>query len=182
MKRRMTGLARPAPALILALGLAPPAAGAMELETLGEIHVEFDGEAFTRPTVFGTEGGDSAATATFMRTFGPVVVALFGTPGPQLSIDLQIGEDFALGDAPERAVISYFPGEVFRHWTSEDAAEDAAEPPRVTLTRFELDGESGHIAGTFAASLCLVDGPRAKPDPDNCKPVSGSFDTRIIED
>lgn len=42
-----------------------------------------------------------------------------------------------------------------------------------------FDDSSGHATGSFSGKLCLVPKLYETPDPNDCKLISGTFDTEI---
>ena len=56
-----------------------------------------------------------------------------------------------------------------------------AKPASITFDRLEFGPDGGHAAGQFEASLCRMEAERlmAGPDLDDCRSVSGRFDTAL---
>ena len=50
---------------------------------------------------------------------------------------------------------------------------------KLDLTAVDLEGDEGHIKGTFSAELCYVEKPYDDPDESTCQPISGAIDTKM---
>ncbi|WP_417260829.1 hypothetical protein [Celeribacter sp.] len=52
--------------------------------------------------------------------------------------------------------------------------------PTLTLDSFEIDGETGQVAGAFSGKMCRVAKLYQAPDLDDCMGVSGTFETSLM--
>jgi hypothetical protein len=161
------------------LVLAGPAV-AMEVEEIGTMQTTFAGESITQPTVLATQGDERSPTAYLFRPgggFSALTISSFAPGKPRVFLEVNyFAETPGRDTAPDFVAITYDPPGTRQHWTS----EEAPNPPSVTFTTLEVDGEDGRAVGTFAALLCFAEDYGADADLDNCHTIEGSFDTRFF--
>jgi hypothetical protein len=150
---------------------------AFEIEEIGTIEATFDGERIAQPTVMVSDGDVTQATAFLFLPgagFSAFSMSGYSADNKRLSVEVDfMAEDIGPATAPFGVTISYAPEGTALHWTS----EDAPTPPSVTFSTLEIVGDEGRAAGTFAALLCYAEGYESGGDPENCRPIEGSFDT-----
>jgi hypothetical protein len=159
----------------LVLG-TPALASAME--ELGMIEATFDGESFAHPTV-NFPDWDEATAVLFVMGAGlsELGIAGYGTDSRRIELSVTYRTE---QPGPESEMIGHFvryvPDKTGKSW----ASGEAATPPNFTFTTLEVDGEGGRAVGTFKAELCFEDIFESGTDPENCRPIEGSFDTALI--
>lgn len=159
-------------ATFAALILALPAAA--ETTQIGTIEATFGDQAIRQTTLRVEAGDDTMATAEFDEGPGYVNLSIYGGDvGRQLSLSLMyMGSAPTPAAQPVEASVAWFPNGMGDHWSS----DDAPQPATFAFSRLDMGGDAGHATGTFTATLCAVPAPAA-PD---CRPISGSFDTRLF--
>ncbi len=160
--------------LAFALPLLSLPAHAWEVEEIGKITATFDGEAFERSTVIVTDGDLVSPTANLFLTLNNFSSLSLLTEDGNFVIDATF---MSHAPGPETAPIStsmsFAPDGNMQFWMS----EGAPEPLEVTFTTLSVEGDKGHAAGSFRGVLCFADGLGEEVDPDNCRPIEGTFDT-----
>lgn len=160
--------------LAFVLPLLALPAHAWEVEEIGTITATFADETFERSTVIVTDGDLVSPTANLFLTLNNIsALSLLTEDG-----NFVINADFmSHAPGPETAPIStsmsFAPDGNMQFWMS----EGAPEPLEVTFTTLSVEGDKGHAAGSFRGVLCFADGLGAEVDPDNCRPIEGTFDT-----
>ena len=169
------------PQLIVAfLGLTSPALAQQDLQTIGRIEAEFDGEVLSQTTVSYLEEGTKIGTASLMTVSGYTNLSIYAAEGQPISIEV-MHTNSATPDPTSRPLdmtISYFPSGLTPHWTS----EGAPEPVRITFEQLDTATDTPYTRGTFGAVLCLIAELGDEADTGNCKPISGRFETQLIRD
>ncbi|WP_333682922.1 hypothetical protein [Pontibaca methylaminivorans] len=95
----------------------------------------------------------------------------------RLSLTWMYPRSFARSNPPDYTrvfgfSITWLPGMVTGpQWVSRNEQLD--------LTTGDLEGDEGHVTGTFTAELCYVEELYGDPDESTCQPISGTIDTRI---
>lgn len=152
-------------------------------EEFGRIEATLNGEARTWYTLTMTRDGETDASARFSTNQFTSDLHLQGHPQPSftstdvLSIDLRYSGKYQPGAAPMEAEIMYLPaGMKPPFWTS----SQTGTPVSVTFEDLSLDGETGRAAGTFTATLCMMQTLGGDPDTSQCQPIEGRFDTRVM--
>lgn len=163
--------------LILA---AAPVFAQQDLQTIGQIEAEFDGVTLSQTTVSYLDEGKREGTATLTTTRGYTGLSIYAVEGRLISIEAMYVSTATPDPTsrPASMTISYFPNGFSSYWTSEDAPEQV----RITFDRLDTGTDAPHARGTFEAVLCFVAEMNAEPDIDNCKPITGRFDTQLILD
>jgi len=157
------------------LAIAAPAA-ALEMEAIGTLNAEFDGQVITQETILVTDDGETTATAE-VHQFGPITtISIYGGASDQLSLEMTYASRPDAQTAPLDLTISYFQNGFRQFWTS----EEAPTTPDIRFITLEIGEEEGRAEGSFEALLCRVDGFGAEPDTSDCKPIRGSFATRLF--
>lgn len=158
--------------------LAAPAV-AFETEEIGILQAAFDGKAIALPTLMVKSDDEEQAMAFLHIIGGFSNLSLTGLGMDNARLDISAGFMF---DTPSpnapvfELTIDYAPTGTGQHWTS----EEVPNPPTITFTTLEFDEVEGRAAGTFAGEVCYADGYGTDADPDNCKPIEGSFDTQFF--
>ena len=62
------------------------------------------------------------------------------------------------------------------HYTTDQVEGD----PTLTLDSFEIDGETGQVAGEFSGKMCRVAKLYEAPDLDDCMDITGTFETPLM--
>jgi hypothetical protein len=164
---------------VLVLAAAPVFAQ-QDLQTIGQIEAEFDGETLSQTTVSYLDEVKREGTASLTTSSGYTGLSIYAVEGRPISIEAMYAST-AMPDPTSRPVsmtIGYFPNGFTSYWTS----EDAPEPVRITFDQLDTGTDAPHARGTFEAVLCFVAEMNAGPDIDNCKPITGRFDTQLILD
>jgi len=167
--------------LTVILGLAAtPVFAQQDLQKIGQIEAEFDGETLSQTTVSYQDQGKREGTASLMSLSGYTSLSIFSVEGQPISIEVMYSSTAAPDPTsrPMSITISYFPTGLTPYWTS----EDAPEPARITFDRLDTAMDTPHASGTFDAVLCLVAELGEDADLGNCKPITGRFDTQLIPD
>lgn len=164
--------------LAVLIPLTTPAL-AFEVEEIGMIQADFDGQAITQPTVLATIESETTSTA-YLHVLGggysSLSVVGFSMDNARLGVDVTFASEMPSADtAPLDVTVTFSPGDINGFWTSEDPPSAAS----VTFTTLSVDGKEGRATGTFDALLCYTEGPTSEPDPSNCRPIQGGFDTPI---
>lgn len=161
------------------MALAMPAL-AFEIEEIGSIKADFDGEAITQPTVLAKQEGKASATAfLFLPGGGMSGLSLAGYSRDNKRLGLEVSYMTERPDpqtVPIDLTITYAPKGTKEHWTS----EDAPTPVEITFTTLETKGEEGRAIGTFKAILCYAENYDSGSDTGNCRPIEGRFETKIF--
>ncbi|KPP83659.1 MAG: hypothetical protein HLUCCA08_07620 [Rhodobacteraceae bacterium HLUCCA08] len=161
--------------LAFALPLLALPAHAWEVEEIGKITATFDDETFERSTVIVTDGDLVSPTANLFLSLNNFSGLSLMTEDADFVVEANF---MSHAPGPETAPISTSvtyasPDGNMQFWQS----EGAPEPLEVTFTTLSVEGDKGHAAGSFRGVLCLADGLGAEVDPDNCRPIEGTFDT-----
>ncbi len=161
------------------IGTALPATA----EEFGRIEATLNGEDRIWYTLTMTQGGQTDASATFSTSRFTSDLHLQGHPRPSfttsdvLSIDLMYRGEYQPGAAPMEAEVIYLPtGMRPPFWTS----SRTGTPVTVTFEELTLEGETGRAVGAFAATLCMTEVLTDDPDPSQCQPIEGRFDTQVM--
>lgn len=153
---------------------------AVEIEEIGTLQATFNGQRIVQPTVIGNGEGKSGATAVLIQLGDdPSLLSLggFSPDNKRLGINVTYTvEDPDLLTTPMDLTITYVPTGSVEHWTS----EAAPSPPEITFTTLEVGAEKGHATGWFTGLLCFTEGYESASDPDNCRPIEGSFETMFF--
>lgn len=165
------------PAFLL---LAAPVFAQQDLQTIGKIEAEFDGETLSQTTVSYLANGKREGTASLTTVGGYASLSIFAVEGRPIAIDAMYSST-ATPDPTSRPMnitINYFPTGFTSYW----ASEDAPEPVRITFDQLDTRTDSPYARGTFEGVLCFVSELNAPADLGNCKPIAGRFDTQLILD
>lgn len=162
-----------------AFGFLALAAQADDLQTIGLIEADFEGEALSQSTMSFVDEGQRLATAS-LSSFGPLTaLVIYGAEGSQITIEAMFG---TAEPDPQSAVqdvtVAYFPSGAQGYWTS----EGAPEPARITFERLETQTEELHATGAFEALLCWLSEETEDADTTNCQLMTGRFDTELIRE
>ena len=167
-------------AIISTLMVLTTPALAVETEEIGKIKANFGGETIAQPTVIAKQGGKSSATAFLIVPGGGMSnlnLVGYSLDNKRLSLEISyMAEQPGPQTAPVDLTITYAPKGTQEHWTSEDAPTRG----KITFTSLETKGKEGSAVGTFKAQLCYVKDRSSGPDIKNCRPIEGSFDTKLF--
>lgn len=167
-------------AIISTLMVLTTPALAVETEEIGKIKANFGGETIAQPTVLAKQGGKSSATAFLIIPGGGMSNLNFvgySLDNKRLSLEISyMTERPGPQTVPVDLTITYAPKGTKEHWTSEDAPTRA----KITFTTLETKGKEGRAAGAFKALLCYAKDHSSGPDTKNCRPIEGSFETKLF--
>lgn len=162
------------------LCLTSPVFAQQDLQTIGQIEAEFDGDVLSQTTVSYLEGATKVGTASLTTVSGYTSLSIYAAEGRPVSIEAMYANTAAPDPAsrPLNTTISYFPSGLTPHWTS----EGAPEPVKVTFEVLDTATDTPRARGTFEAVLCLLADLGDEADIENCKPIRGRFDTQLVRD
>lgn len=165
--------------LIVAFLAACPAA--LWAEEVGQINADLDGEARRWFVISVTKGDRTALSASFRDDKRLPRLSLQGHTEPRYSsADVLHVTAFWFGDYdPEKkptAEIIFMPDGMSKPFYTSDQLE---EKPTLTVDSMEWSDGAGQVTGSFSGKICLVSKLYETPDPEDCKTISGTFDTRI---
>lgn len=171
MKRRVT-------AIVYSL-VIPTAIWA---EGVGTINANFGGEQREWHIISVTRGSETIITAGYRDHRMLPTLSLQGHPEPSFTVTdvLSISGSWFGGYSESKPIseveIIFMPNGMSKpFYTSDQVPGD----PVITLERFEKGDETGHASGTFSGKVCLVPELYAEPDLNDCKEISGNFDTPL---
>ena len=154
---------------------------AFEIEEIGMIEANFDGESISQPVVIVSDGANEDATAFFMSPgggFTALSLAALNVDRMALGLMLDLNYQVAL-PAPEATPfsveISYTRADEDGYWTS----DQSPSAPVVTFSTLEFGDAEGRATGSFQAVLCYAEDYGSDADTGNCLPIEGRFDTRF---
>ncbi len=186
------------PTLLIFAGAALPVQ-AQSFKKVGEITAQFDGKDLIFHSLAQESDGEFASTSAVYREINPDLtntqrptvpnrIAISGTIGADgnggmLTITLPYDTDPNVRPtAPdvEPPQVIYFPdGSNPPYWNSEDGRGKGAD---VHFTHFEMGDKKGQAEGRFSARLCLTPEFDDQADPNNCKDISGTFNTALLSE
>jgi hypothetical protein len=153
---------------------------AFEIEEIGTIQATFDGESIAQPTVLARDKDQESATAFLMHPgagFSSFSLAGYSRDNKRLGIEVTyMTEKPGPQTAPVSLTITYSPQGKAAHWTS----EEAPTPASISFTTLEADDKVGRAVGGFVAVLCFSENYESGADSGNCRPIEGSFDTKLF--
>lgn len=160
------------------LMLAAPVLAQEDLRTIGQIEAEFDGETLSKTTVSYLADGKREGTATLMTVSGITGLSMYAAEGRPIAIEVTYTSTATLDPTsrPINMEIGYFPSGLTPYWTS----EGAPTPVDITFDQLDTATDTPYARGTFEATLCLVADIGEEADMDNCKSITGRFDTQLI--
>lgn len=171
---------RLAAVLSLLVVLATPVF-AFEIEEIGRLQATFDGESIDQPTVLASSDEETSSTAFILLIAGgmsALSLAGYSLDNTRLGLEATyMTEQPGPQTVPINLTITYAPQGTQGDWWTSD---DAPTPPSITFTTLEADGKEGRAVGTFTALLCYAENYATDPDTGNCRPIEGSFDTKIF--
>ena len=154
----------------------------LSAEEIGQVNAEFDGEQRQWFTIAVKRGDEQAMTASFKNSKRLSSLTVQGHPEARfttkdvLSVNADWFGEYAPGKAPVSVEILYFPVGMSGPFYTTDQVPDA---PVLTIESLDLGSEPGYVAGTFAGRLCAVPKLYEEPDLNDCKAMSGRFDTAV---
>ncbi len=162
------------------LMLTAPVFAQEDLQTIGQIEAVFDGETLSQSTASFLAEGKREGTASLITVSGYTSLSIYAVEGRPISIEVMYRATPTpdLSSRPLDVTISYFPTGLSPYWTSEGAPEQA----QIAFEALETATDRASARGTFEAVLCLVAKLGEQADIENCKPITGRFDTQLILD
>lgn len=152
-------------------------------DEIGTVTATLDGQERQWFTISLDLGNGQEMSVRFKNDDRLTDFALQAHPEPQftstdiLTINVSYFGPYAEGKAPVDVEITHAPdGLTSPVWTS----ARMSSTPLLEFDVLDLSSDPGHATGSFSAELCLAAGLLEDPDPDNCKPISGSFDTDLM--
>lgn len=157
-----------------------------DLQVAGQVNWTLGDKAMAYVTTSSTYDTLRIGSASVMpadsedpATAGKKMLDIGGWEGIDGPGSIYIGLDYTEDPAKDGTVITvqyYAEMAQLPYWSS--GAEGKA-PVTVTFDSFSFDGAKGHAKGSFAGELCKVTSWEAAPDPADCVPVAGTFDTEV---
>jgi len=153
-------------------------------EELGQVRFTFDGVEHTWYTLIHEVRGTPRPSAQLSsRSISDSIdIDAFPDPGAatleRLSLTWIYPRSITQPGPPDytRAmrfdIVWNLEGGIGPHWIGRDAKLD--------ISTVDLEGDAGHLTGTFTAEFCYSAEFYGNPDESTCQPVSGSVDTAII--
>lgn len=151
-------------------------------QEVGQINAELNGEARLWHVISITRGDKTALSASMSNLKRLPTLSLQGhlEPKPSTTDALYITAHwmgaFDAAKSPTGVEIIFMPNGMSKPFYTSD---QLSEKPALTIDTAVLDESSGHVSGSFSGKICLVPKLYETPDPNDCKTVSGSFDTDI---
>lgn len=152
-------------------------------DAFGTVGLSLNGETQTWYTIANSSGADLSATATFTNNSSLSSLSIQAHPEPAysaekvLSLTLTYYGAYETGKNPISTEVVYLTEGVRNPFYTSDGV---AATPNVSIEILE-DGENpGRVTGQFAAKICLLKELSGEPDPNDCKDISGRFDTGIL--
>jgi hypothetical protein len=160
-------------AVMAAASLAAGTASAQE--AIGQISASIDGEALEWRTLGTDDSGTDYNTS--LQAFGPMrTVSIMGFPPGRVTMRGTIQLTFTLMEGSFATVeqeVIHAPEGLGRVWTSLEG-EDL-----ITIESFEAGADTGGVSGRISGRVCLKESLFAEPDVGTCKPIEGSFISRL---
>lgn len=149
-------------------------------EEIGTMTVELDGEARRFHFISVTRGERTAMSAGFVDHERLPSLNLQAHPEPRFTTRdvVSVSGSWFGGysaDKPLTGVeILFLPEGMSKpFYTTDQVPGD----PDLTLDSFGIDGDTGQASGTFSGKLCRVEKLYEAPDMNDCKDISGTFET-----
>lgn len=170
------------------------AADDVELNIIGEMNAELDGEPAERVMIEGEFRGDSGASATLTEmemphmTMWEVTLQGHDPASDDIMSEGVVIVNANIGNADDPAELSggSFSGEVSYLQQNGMRPEILyiAEDADVTIDSLEVDGERGQIRGSASGYGCRVDmtDMRAGADEDDCMQIDAEFASEMVLD
>lgn len=152
---------------------------AEDFQTIGLIEAEFDGKTLSQTTMSYLDDGRRLATASLSTVMGVTDLTIQGAEGKPIVIEAQFTTE---EPGPESSLMSlsvgYFPSGMRSYWVS----EDSPEPAQITFERLDTAADDLHASGSFEAFLCFVPEGAYEADTDNCRAITGRFETGLVRE
>ena len=152
-------------------------------EELGQVQFTFDGEDRSWFTLtYDVKGAPRASAQVKSNSFGDVVDinAFPESDSPtleRLSLSWIYPRSLVGTASPEhRRVVSF---DITWSLGMVTGPQWVSRNEQLDLATVDLEGDEGHVTGTFTAELCYVEKLYGDPDESTCQPISGAIDTRI---
>lgn len=153
---------------------------AFEIKEIGKIKANFGGETITQPTIIAKQGSKSSATASLIVPgggFSALSFSGYSRDNKRLGLEASFKTERPEPQSvPYDLTITYAPKGTKEHWTS----DGAPTPAKITFTTLETKSKEGRAVGTFKALLCYAKNHESGPDTKNCRPIEGSFETKLF--
>jgi len=149
---------------------------------VGQINAVFDGEERQWYVISVERGDQTVLTASLSNLKRLPSLSLQGHTTPRfsnadvLSINASWFGAYDPAKAPASVEIIFMPKGMSNPFYTSDQVPEA---PELTIETMEFDDASGRAKGSFSGKVCLVPKLYEAPDLDNCKTISGTFDTGI---
>lgn len=166
--------------LTLALSVACPAA--LWAEEIGQINADLDGQARQWFAISVKQGDREALSASFRNDERLPTLSLQGHPEPRftstdvLSVTASWFGAYDPAKSPTDVEIIFMPEGMSKPFFTSDQVD---ETPTLKVDTMEWSDGFGRAAGSFSGKVCLVPKLYEAPNLDDCKTVSGTFDTQI---
>lgn len=151
-------------------------------EELGQVQFTFDGEDRSWFTMTYDVGGTPRPSAYLQSTSVGGTVKIDAFPDREkptierLSLSWRYPRSVIRSDSPDFTRVADI--NITRLLESATGPQWVSRNGKLELTAADLEGDEGHIVGTFTGELCYVDKPYDDPDESTCQPISGTIDTR----
>jgi hypothetical protein len=165
---------------ILVIALVAPTA--LWADEVGKITANLDGTQSEWHIISAKRGDKTIMTAGFGGPKKLPSLTLQGHPEPHFSTTgvLSVRGSWFGGYESAKPLsqveILFLPQGMSKPFYTSDQVPDGAE---MVLDNIELGDETGQASGTFSGKICLVQELYEAPDMNNCKVVSGSFNTAL---
>jgi len=152
-------------------------------EQLGTVSIIWDGEAQDWFTISDGTGDALIASASLKSGERLSSISIQAHPKPKfssknvLSISLTYLGAFVPDTPPTGAEFIYTTNGMRPPFYTSAGAPVA---PTVTVEGYEATQQDGQLTGTFSATLCLANDLYGDVDTNDCKELSGSFNTGIV--
>lgn len=166
--------------LVVAIIAASPAV--IWAEEVGQIKAQMDGKERQWFVVSAQRGDKQVLTASLSNLKRLPTLSLQGHTEPKfsntdvLSISAHWYGAYDPAKTPTGIEIIFMPKGMSNPFYTSD---QVPESPTMTVESMEFDESFGRAKGSFSGKVCLVPKLYESPDLNNCKMLSGTFDTDI---
>jgi hypothetical protein len=144
-------------------------------QVIGEVIATIDGDAFEWRT-YGPDQSGTDYNTSLNTQFGMPDVSVMGFPPGEITMRGIVQLSFMLMpdslDMLDQEVI-FAPEGMSRMWMSLEG-EDL-----ITIEEFDATEPTGAVSGRFSGRVCQKESMLAEPDPETCKQIEGTFNTRL---
>ena len=152
-------------------------------EEVGSMTVDLDGEERSFYFISVARGDQTAMTASFVDHKRLPSLNLQAHPEPRftttdvLSVSGSWFGGYSEGKPLTDIEILFLPKGMSEPYYTTDQVEG---DPTLTLDSFEVDGETGQVAGAFSGKMCRVAKLYEAPDLADCMDITGTFETALM--